>query len=113
MSEGIELIKTENGVSVLDTSVGDLLVRWEQNIRELKEQEQRLKDIILKEMGEKGIIKVETDKLVINYIDATTRETFDTKNFKKEYLDLYDEYCKLIDVKPSIRVRLKDGKLDD
>lgn len=103
----MELIKLENDVALLDADVQQTIINMELAIKDLKEREEELKRTILNEMEEKNIIKVESDNLLINYIASTDRETFNTKVFREEQPDLYDEYVKLTPVKPSIRIKVK------
>lgn len=103
----MELIKLENDVALLDADVQQTIINMELAIKDLKEREEELKRTILNEMEEKHIIKVESDNLLINYIASTDRETFNTKVFREEQPDLYDEYVKLTPVKPSIRIKVK------
>ena len=58
-------------------------------------------------MENKNILKLETDDLTITYIAPAERETFDSKRFREENSDLYDEYVKFSPVKSSIRVKVK------
>ena len=58
-------------------------------------------------MEKRNIIKLETDDLSINYIASTDRETFDSKTFRAEHEDLYNEYIKMTPVKSSIRIKVK------
>lgn len=103
----MELIKLENDVALLDADIQQTIINMELAIKDLKEREEELKRTILNEMEEKHIIKVESDNLLINYIASTDRETFNTKVFREEQPDLYDEYVKLTPVKPSIRIKVK------
>ena len=74
----------------------------------IKEQEETLKKAIKAEMEAKGILKVqdETNGMTITYIAPTYRETFDSKKFKADNPDMYDEYVKFSPVKSSIRIKL-------
>lgn len=103
-----ELIKFENGNSILDVTVSQKIAEFERQIKLINEQEEALKEAIKAEMEAKGILKVEdTDNgMTITYIAPSCRETFDKKKFKAEKPDLYDEYVKLSPVKSSIRIKL-------
>lgn len=103
----MELIKIENKTALLNPETAEKIVRFETAMKRLKEQEDELKQAILAEMEAKNIIKLETDELAINYIATTDRETFDSKAFRSEHADLYDQYVKLTPVKASIRVKVK------
>ncbi len=103
----MELIKVENEIGILDTEVSKKVAEFEKAIKEIKEKEEKLKQNILSEMESKNILKLETDDLTITYIAPAERETFDSKKFREENSDLYDEYVKFSPVKSSIRVKVK------
>ena len=103
----MELIKIENGISLLDIEVSNKISEFEKQIKELKVQEDELKKNILNEMEEKGLLKLETDSLIISYVASTERETFDSKSFRESNPDLYDDYVKFSPVKSSIRIKVK------
>lgn len=103
----MELIKVENEIGILDTEVSKKVAEFEKAIKEIKEKEEELKQNILSEMENKNILKLETDDLMITYIAPAERETFDSKKFREENSDLYDEYVKFSPVKSSIRVKVK------
>lgn len=103
----MELIKVENEIGILDTEVSKKVAEFEKALKEIKEKEEKLKQNILSEMESKNILKLETDDLTITYIAPAERETFDSKKFREENSDLYDEYVKFSPVKSSIRVKVK------
>ena len=102
-----ELIKVENGMAVLDAEAVRKIAEFEEAMKKLKQAEDKLKKEILGEMEEKNILKIENETMTISYIGATGRETFNSKKFRSDNPDLYDEYCKIIPVKPSIRIKIK------
>lgn len=83
------------------------LVKFEKQAKKIKEQEDQIKQAILDAMQKYGVLKLENDLLSITYVGATTRESFDSKSFKKDYEDLYNKYINISPVKPSIRVKIK------
>ena len=103
----MELIKVENEIGILDTEVSKKVAEFEKALKEIKEKEEELKQNILTEMENKNILKLETDDLTITYIAPAERETFDSKKFREENSDLYDEYVKFSPIKSSIRVKVK------
>lgn len=92
---------------LLNPEISDKIADFEKKIKKLKEQEDLLKQTILEEMEAKGIVKIENDDLLINYIAPTDRETFDSKKLREDNPDLYDEYIKISKVKASIRIKVK------
>lgn len=103
----MKLIKVEDQVAVLSEEVSNQIAEFERQVKEIKKQQDELKLSILNEMEANNIIKLETDDLIISYVAPTDRETFDSKTFKEEHSDLYDEYVKMTPVKSSIRIKLK------
>ena len=102
-----ELIRVEKGVPFLDAVTSRELADFERKIKELKEAEDTIKQKILEEMETKGILKIDTADITISYIASSDRETFDSKRFKTEHADLFDEYVKMTPVKSSVRLKLK------
>lgn len=104
-----DLIKIENGVTLIDPKISSKIAEFEKQIKAIEEKEKAIKEAIKAEMEAKGIIKVEDEinGMSISYIAPTYRETFATKRFKADKPDLYDEYITMTPVKASIRITLK------
>lgn len=103
----MKLIKIENEIAILEPEVSEKIANFERQIKVIKEQEDNLKQAILEEMETNQIIKLDTPDILISYVASTDRETFDSKTFKADHQDLYDEYVKMTPVKPSIRIKVK------
>ena len=101
------LITIENNVAVLMPSASAMLADFEREAKAIEEKQKAFKKRILEEMEKHGVIKIDTDDLTITYIAPTTRETFDSKKFRADKPDLYDEYVKIGAVSPSIKIKLK------
>ncbi len=99
-----DLIKIENGQLAQQTV--EYIKNIETQMKSLKEQYDQFKADLLNAMEQNGIIKFESDNLKISYIGETERETFDSKQFKNDMPDLYDEYVKFSKVKPSVRIKV-------
>jgi len=105
-----ELITIENGSAVLDAEAVRKIADFENTMKTLKQAEDKLKKEILGEMEEKNIIKIENETMTISYIGATGRETFNSKKFRADNPDLYDEYVTISPVKSSIRIKVKERR---
>lgn len=103
--ENNELIVLANGS--LDPDIVKKIVKFEKQVKKIKEQEDAIKEEILKAMENTGLKKIETESLSITYVEPTTRETFDSKQFRHDFEDLYDKYTKISVVKSSIRIKIK------
>ena len=102
-----DLITIKDGNALLDVETSAKIAEFERKMKEIKEAEDALKQGILKEMEQKGILKVETEEITISYIAPTDRETFDSKRFKFDHPDMFDEYVKMSPVKSSVRIKVK------
>ena len=77
-------------------------------IAELEKSIEPIREQIKVEMEKRGILSLNAGDVSITYVSPTTRETFDTKRFKAENEELYDQYKKTSEVKSSIRIKIKD-----
>ena len=102
------LVKAENGFQ-LSQETSRKLAEFERMAKDIKEKEDEIKAVILKEMEEAGVVKIETEELTISYTAPTTRESFDSKKLRADNPDIYDEYIKISPVKASIRLKVKEG----
>lgn len=101
------IVKSESGGIELSSSALDTLMKYEETLTALKTDYDELKKKLLQEMEKKNVIKVETGGIRINYIAETDRETFNSKAFRNEHPDLYDEYVTISPVKASVRIKVK------
>lgn len=101
------MLQVVEGTAILAEEAVAKIVEFERMAKQIKEAEDQLKAAILKEMEEKNILSIDSDELKISYVAPTQRETFDSKAFKEDFADLYDEYVKLSPVKASIRIKVK------
>lgn len=108
-----DLITSINNVPVLNTATITMLVDLDKRKKEIEAAEGIIRNAVLCEMRDKNITKIESNEVLINYVAPTDKETFDSKKFRTEHPDMYDEYVKISPVKDSIRIKVKDGKLED
>lgn len=102
-----ELVTVVNGVALLDEETAKKIALFETMAKDIKAREDALKEAILAEMKAKGVIKIDTGDLLINFIAGGMRETLDGKALKAERPDVYDEYVKLTPTKDSIRMKVR------
>lgn len=93
--------------AVLNPEVSSQIAEFERQVKAIEAKEKELKKAILDEMDEKGILKIETPELLINYIASTDRESFDSKRFRSLHPALYDEFITISPVKASIRIKVR------
>lgn len=104
----MELITVSADTALLQPEISKKIADFERQIKEIKQAEDELKQKILEEMERKGLLKVKTDDLAITYVAPADRESFDSKKFREDHADLYDEYIKMTPVKASIRIKVVD-----
>jgi hypothetical protein len=106
----MELISIVNNMALLEPQTASAIAEYERTMKVLKDKEDTLKKAILAEMEAKNIVKIDTPDMTISYIAPTDRETFDSKAFRKEHADMYDDYVKFTPVKSSIRIKVKSNE---
>lgn len=102
------LIIFERNDALLNPKVASKLAEFERLAKEIKAKQDELKKQILEAMEAHGIVKFETDELTVSYIAPTSRETFDSKSFRKDNPDLYDQYVRMSPVSASVRMKVKE-----
>lgn len=87
--------------------VEDRIAALDKELKEKKEQYDKLKAGLL-DLMEKHAVKTFTgDKVILTRVEPTTRESFNSKKFQSEHPDLYEQYKTTSDVKSSIRITVR------
>lgn len=100
------IIKKEDNYQLTDIIISELRMIEEEK-KELKRKEEAIRETLLKEMEDKGIIKLSDENISITYKAPTEKEVFRTKKFKEDLPDLYDTYVEFTPVKSSLLIRIK------
>lgn len=103
----MELIKVESGTAILSPEASAMIADFERQMKAIKEKEEKFKAELVAEMEKNNLIKLDTPELSVSYVAGGSRETFDTKRFRDEHPDDYDNYVKLTAYKPSVRIKVK------
>lgn len=103
----MELIKIENDLITASEELTNIILDIKNLEERLKAKKENLSLSLLEEMKAKDIKKIETPDVVITYVDETERETFDTKKFKEDFPDMYDDYVKFTKVKANVRIKAR------
>lgn len=98
--------KKENNYQLTDAVISALKMIDEEE-KKVKEKKEKIREILLKEMEDKNILKLENENISITYKAPTERETFRTKDFKKDLPDLYDTYVEFTPIKSSLLIKIK------
>ena len=103
-----DLIKLDNGEYGLAKDAVNTITTIENEIKILKEKQDKYKEILLKAMEDNNILKIDIPELTITRKAPTTRESLDSKSLKEELPEIYDTYCRISDVKGSITIKVKE-----
>lgn len=80
--------------------------------KEAEKQADELKQLLLEQIRNSDFKSFENENLKITYIEATTRETIDSTRLKKELPEIAEQYKRIGNVKDSVRITLKKGKVE-
>lgn len=75
-------------------------------IAELEKSIEPIREQIKAEMEKRGILNLKLGNVSISYVAPTKRKTFDTKRFKADNAEMYEQYTKESEVKSSIRIKV-------
>ena len=103
----MELIIVEDKKLQLNDEIIDKICNFEMQIKEIKQKQDELRAKIKKEMEEKGIKGIETDKFTINYVEEFDTIRLDQKLIKEKYPDIADECSKISHTKSQIKFSFK------
>lgn len=107
VAERFDITKFYGQLPATVTEVEDYLVNRLNLLEELKEEISNIKGGLCDMMLAANIKQYSSEKLQLTTVTPKPRETFDTTRFKKEHPDLYAEYVKMSEVKPSVRITVK------
>lgn len=112
ITTGKPLEKTEEEKQFLkELYDAEKVIAYYENEKKLAEENRnKVRDKIIEIMKEQGITKFENENISITYIAPTDAETFDSKRFKEENPNTYQEYVKITHKKESVRITLKEKK---
>ena len=79
----------------------------EEQYKAIKEARDNTKEELLKAMEVFGVTKFENDQFSITYVKGSTGTKFNATKFKKDYPEIYKEYCDPAVRAASIRFKVK------
>lgn len=106
-TNGISYLEIRNGLPVLTSEAGERMADIIRRKKEIEAEEKAFKAYLLDLMEKNNIIKAETETVSFTYKAPYDRETFDSKKFRDDHPDIYDEYAVISPVKASVMVKVK------
>ena len=101
--EETSLIIYAGDVPVLRTDIELAIVRTKHLADDTTKKYKDLMAELKEEMDKRGIVRIETDKLILTITNPSDKEVFDTKRFRQDYPDLYAEYCEMKEQTPVLK----------
>lgn len=87
-----------------------IIKECEEQKKQAEEQAKTIKDKLMQAMEESATVSLETDNVKITYVGATTRTTVDSARLKVEQPEIYNQYLKQSQVKPSLKITWRKQK---
>lgn len=103
-----ELVKIENGEITVAEEIVNKIIEFNKAKKEMEYQEKLLKEELMNAMDSLDIKKFIINGLSATIKDGSLRTTVDTKRLKDELPDIYHEYSKTSEVKPSLIISVAD-----
>lgn len=85
------------------------IIELETRIKEYKEQQDKVKELLMQLMDSRSLKKIETERCIVTRKADSTRESVDSKALKERFADVYNEVKKITNVKGSITIKLKQA----
>lgn len=102
-----DITKTYGDLPQKVYDVQQYLMMLDADIKAKTEEFKTIKEGLCKMMMDKGIKKFTTPVMQLTTVTPTPKKTFDSARFKEDYPDLYEQYTKVSEVKPSMRITFK------
>ena len=83
------------------------IAKADRQLKEAKALKENLSAVLLEQMEKHNFIKLETPEIRINYIASHDKEQFNSKKFRADNPNLYDDYVDIVPVKASVKVKVK------
>lgn len=103
----LELYENNNELMTIEAKISLIIKELKEKEEELKNKNEQIKEVLKNKMEENGLKTYENAYVKLTYIAPTKRNTIDSKKLKEELPDVYMNYCKVSDVKSSIRMTIK------
>lgn len=100
-------VKGEDGQMVLSQNAIDSIRNTEIIMKKLKKDYDKYKKAVLEGMEAYGLKKVDTDDLLVTYVEPTERISIDQDKLWKEYKDVAFDCQKFSPVKSSVRITVR------
>lgn len=105
--EDFDITKTYGDLPQKVYDVQQYLAMLEADVKEKTEELKTIKEGLCKMMLEKGIKRFTTPVLQLTTVTPAPKRSFDVAKFKEEHEKMYEDYIKVSEVRPSVRITFK------
>lgn len=102
-----DITKYYGPVPAAVNKVEDYLANLANTVKEKTEEMNRIKDGLCQLMLDNGVKQYSSVRIQLTTVTPKPRKVFDSTAFKKDHTDLYEQYCKETETKPSVRLTIK------
>lgn len=102
-----DITKTYGSLPVKVAEIEEYLARLDAEVKQKTDELKQIKDGLCQLMLDNGVKKYSTTRLQMTTVTPKPKKTFDAKAFQQDHPDLYEEYVKESEVKPSIRLTFR------
>ena len=83
------------------------LIALGKTIRRLQEEYDGIKSDLFEKMQESGEGSIDTGRVLYTITKASTRTTFDSKAFRKDHADMYEQYISTTKISENIKITIR------
>lgn len=83
------------------------LIALGKTIKRLQEEYDSIKSNLFEKMQESGEGSIDTGKVLYTITKASTRSTFNSKAFKKDHADMYEQYISTTEIGENIKITIR------
>lgn len=102
-----DITKYYGAVPAAVNKVEDYVASLSQLVKEKTEELNTIKDGLCKLMLDNGVKQYDSIRLKLTTVTPKPRKSFDSKTFQADHPDIYEQYCKVSETAPSVRLTIK------
>lgn len=102
-----DITKFYGPVPAAVNKVEDYLSNLAAEVKAKTDELNKIKEGLCQLMLDNGVKQYSSVRIQLTTVTPKPRKTFDSAAFKKDHADLYEQYCKTSETKPSVRLTIK------
>lgn len=102
-----DIAKFYGPIPMAVSKVEDYLSTLAAEVKAKTDELNKIKEGLCQLMMDNGVKQYSSVRIQLTTVTPKPRKTFDSASFKKDHEDLYEQYCKTSETKPSVRLTIK------